>query len=42
MATFKEPLRGKVEINEVIKQEVKFRYLGTVITGYGNVEKEMR
>ena len=43
MTTSKEPLRCKLEINgEVIKQEMKFKYLGINITSYGNVEEEVR
>ena len=43
MTTSKEPLRCKLKINgEVIKQEMKFKYLGINITSYGNVEEEVR
>ncbi|CAH1276451.1 unnamed protein product [Diabrotica balteata] len=43
MTTSKYPLRCKIEIDgKIIKQEARFRYLGIDITGYGDVEKEVR
>lgn len=38
----KEQLRCKLEINEVITQKMKCKYLGIGITSYGNAEKEAR
>lgn len=43
MTTSKVPLRCKLEVEgRVIQQEMKFRYLGIEISGYGDVEAEVR
>lgn len=43
MTTSRAPLRCKLEIhNNIVQQEMKFRYLGIEISGYGDVETEVR
>ena len=43
MTTSKVPLRCKLEVEgNVIQQEMKFKYLGIEISGYGDVEAEVR
>lgn len=43
MSTSKIPLRYKLAIDgKIIHQEMQFRYLGVEISGYGDVETEVR
>lgn len=43
LTTSRTPLRCKLEAdNVVIQEEMKFRYLGIEISGYGYVEAEVR
>lgn len=43
MTTSKTPLRCKLEVDgEVIQQEMKFKYLGVELSGFGDVEAEVR
>lgn len=43
MTTLKTPLMCKLEIeNKVIEQEMKFKYLGIEISGYDDIEVDVR
>ncbi|XP_044767088.1 uncharacterized protein LOC123322993 [Coccinella septempunctata] len=43
MTTSKIPIRCKLEIEgQIIQQEMRFRYLGIELSGYGDVEEEVR
>ena len=43
MTTSKTPLRCKLEIyGKSVQQEMKFKYLGREISGYGDIETEVR
>ena len=43
MTTSKTPLRCKLEVNgSIIQQEMRFKYLGIELSGYGDVEAEVR
>ena len=43
MTTSKTPLRCKLEIDgKSVQQEMKFKYLGIEISGYGDIETEVR
>ena len=43
MTTSKTPIRCKLEVNEsIIQQEMRFKYLGIELSGYGDGEAEVR
>ena len=43
MTTSKTPLRCKLEVNgSIIQQEMRFKYLEIELSGYGDVEAEVR